>query len=131
MATHSSILAWKIPDRGAWRATVQGATEDSNMTEHVLGLGNKNCPTFKKKVETEAILSHYTLCSFFFSPPNTFFFFFQLCWVFTAVDRLSLVTASRGYSSLLCTGFSLQWLLTLWSIGLRCMCFNSCSTGAQ
>ena len=25
MATHSSILAWKIPmDRGAWRATVHG-----------------------------------------------------------------------------------------------------------
>ena len=27
MATHSSILAWKIPrDRGAWRATVHGVT---------------------------------------------------------------------------------------------------------
>ena len=25
MATHSTILAWRIPmDRGAWRATVQG-----------------------------------------------------------------------------------------------------------
>ena len=24
MATHSSILAWRIPDRGAWQATVQG-----------------------------------------------------------------------------------------------------------
>ena len=24
MATHSSILAWKIPDRGAWRATIHG-----------------------------------------------------------------------------------------------------------
>jgi len=28
MATHSSILAWKIPmDRGAWRATVRGITK--------------------------------------------------------------------------------------------------------
>ena len=28
MATHSSILAWRIPlDRGAWRATVQGVTK--------------------------------------------------------------------------------------------------------
>ena len=28
MATHSSILAWRIPmDRGAWRATVHGVTE--------------------------------------------------------------------------------------------------------
>ena len=33
MATHSSILAWRIPmDRGAWRATVHGVTE-SDMTE--------------------------------------------------------------------------------------------------
>ena len=28
MATHSSILAWRIPmDRGAWWATVHGVTE--------------------------------------------------------------------------------------------------------
>ena len=28
MATHFSILAWRIPtDRGAWRATVHGVTE--------------------------------------------------------------------------------------------------------
>ena len=28
MATHSSILAWRIPrDRGAWRATVRGVTK--------------------------------------------------------------------------------------------------------
>ena len=33
MATHSSILAWKIPrDRGAWRATIHVVAE-SNMTE--------------------------------------------------------------------------------------------------
>ena len=28
MATHSSILAWRIPmDRGAWQATVHGVAE--------------------------------------------------------------------------------------------------------
>ena len=32
MATHSSILAWRIPWRGALRATDHGVTE-SNMTE--------------------------------------------------------------------------------------------------
>ena len=33
MATHSSVLAWRIPiDRGAWQATVHGVTE-SDMTE--------------------------------------------------------------------------------------------------
>ena len=37
MATHSSILAWRIlMDRGAWRATVYGATKSNWGTEHVL-----------------------------------------------------------------------------------------------
>ena len=35
MATHSSILAWRIPmDRGAWQATVYGVTE-FDMTEQL------------------------------------------------------------------------------------------------
>ena len=34
-ATHSSILAWRIPmDRGAWRVTVHGVAE-SDMTEEI------------------------------------------------------------------------------------------------
>ena len=33
-ATHSSILAWRIPwTRGAWWASVQGGHKESNMTE--------------------------------------------------------------------------------------------------
>ena len=44
MATHSSILAWRIPiDRGAWWATVHGAaepdtTEQLSMVTHLLSL---------------------------------------------------------------------------------------------
>ena len=35
MATHSSILAWRIPmDRGAWQATVQWGCKGSDMTKH-------------------------------------------------------------------------------------------------
>ena len=35
MATHSSILAWRIPmDRGAWQATVPGVTR----VEHDLAI---------------------------------------------------------------------------------------------
>ena len=39
------------------------------------------------------------------------FIFLWLPWVFVAACRLSLVAASRGYSSLQCSGFSLWWLL--------------------
>ena len=48
-------------------------------------------------------------------------FYFWLRWVFVAVHGVSLVAASRGYSSLWCMGFSLWWLLLLWSMGPRCM----------
>ena len=48
-----------------------------------------------------------------------FFFFFWLCWVFVGARRLSLVAASGGSSSLRFEGFSLQWLLLLWSTGSR------------
>ena len=41
------------------------------------------------------------------------FIYFWLCWVFAAARGLSLVAASRGYSSLRCAGFSLRWLLLL------------------
>ena len=35
MATHSSILAWRIPmDRGAWWATVHGGPKESDATNH-------------------------------------------------------------------------------------------------
>ena len=51
--------------------------------------------------------------------------YFWLCWVFVAVHGLSLVAASRGYSSLRCAGFSLRWLLLLQSMGSRCTGFSS------
>ena len=34
MATHSSILAWRIPtDRGAWQATVHGVTKSQTLPQ--------------------------------------------------------------------------------------------------
>ena len=37
MATQSSILAWKISDRGAWRAIVHSAAKSqTRLTEHIL-----------------------------------------------------------------------------------------------
>ena len=51
------------------------------------------------------------------------YIYFWLRWVF--------VVASGGYSSLRCVGFSLQWLVLLWSTGSRCAGFSSCGTWAQ
>ena len=59
------------------------------------------------------------------------FIYFWLCWVFVAARGLSLVTASRGYSSLQCVGFSLQWLLLLRSTGSRHTGFSSCCAWAS
>ena len=33
MATQSSILAWRILDRGAWQAVPLGGCKESDMTE--------------------------------------------------------------------------------------------------
>ena len=53
---------------------------------------------------------------------------FWQCWAFVAVHRLSLVVASRGYSSLRSAGFSLQWLLWLQNTGSGHVGFSSCGT---
>ena len=58
------------------------------------------------------------------------FIYFWLRWVFIAAHRLSLVAVSRGYSSLRCAGFSLQWLLLLQSTGSRHAGFSSCDSRA-
>ena len=42
-----------------------------------------------------------------------------------------LSCSKRGYSSLRCMGFSLQWLLLLQSMGSRCAGFSSCGTQTQ
>ena len=39
MATHSSILAWKIPaDRGGWQATVHGAAKSQTQLSETLAV---------------------------------------------------------------------------------------------
>ena len=59
------------------------------------------------------------------------FIYLGLHWVFVAARELSLVVASGGYSSLSCAGFSLRWLLLLWSMSSTCTGFSSCGTRAQ
>ena len=61
---------------------------------------------------------------------NLFIYLVWLLWVFVAAHGLSLVAASRGYSQLRCTGFSLQGHLLLWSTGSRRTGFRSCGSRA-
>ena len=49
---------------------------------------------------------------------TNFLFFKNYLFIFGSVGSL-LLAASRGYSSLQCVGFSLQWLLLLQSTGSR------------
>ena len=59
MATHSSILAWRIPmDRGAWRATVHGVTKSQTQlrlsTAHgqlIYNKGGKNTQWRKESLQ--------------------------------------------------------------------------------
>ena len=68
------------------------------------------------------------------------FIYFWLNWFFIPEHGLSLVAVSRGYSSMTCTNFSLQWLLlaeashcrgfSLQSMGSGYTAFSSCSLWA-
>ena len=91
------------------------------------------CASFQTSYSGLSSIS--TILSFFllFFWPGYFIFlvYFWLRWVFVAACRFSLVAASRGYSSLRCTSFSLRWLLLLQSSGSRCAGFSSCGTWAS
>ena len=56
--------------------------------------------------------------------PNIIELFFG-CAGSVAFEQAFSVSASKGYSSLQCVGFSLWWLL-LWSTDSRHMGFSSC-----
>ena len=81
--------------------------------------------------ETSEGESQYSFICFYQKVLIYLFIYFWLHWVFVAARGLSLVAASRGYSSLWCSGFSLQWLLLLQSTGSRCTGFSSCGTWTQ
>ena len=70
------------------------------------------------------------LCTFFFYI-NLFILFYLAVLGLHCCARAFSSAASGGYSSLWCAGFSLRWLLLLWSTGSRCAGFSSCGTHAQ
>ena len=61
----------------------------------------------------------YFLLVFFLIYLFYLFIIFVCVRVFVVACGPSLVAASRGYSLLRCAGFSLWWLLWLWSMGSR------------
>ena len=62
---------------------------------------------------------------------NTFSLSFWLLWVFITAHGLSLVAASGTPLQLWCTGFSLRWLLFLWSTGFTAHGLSNCGAWAQ
>ena len=94
----------------------------------------KYSPTFKLSYMIHSLPPPPLILLGFFSFSKKFiysFIYFWLRWVFVAARGLSLVAASRGYSSLRCAGFSLRWLLLLQSTGSRPAGFSSCGTWAS
>ena len=62
MATHSSILAWRVPvDRGAWRATVHGTAKSWTrlsqycVNSYIQKLTLKKCIVFTDRTLLEII----------------------------------------------------------------------------
>ena len=98
--------------------------------------GHGTCPLASKVTTAPADLKRCSLeqqarlYNFFLNLFNLFIYFW-LRWFFVAARGLSLVAVSGGYSSLRCEGFSLRWLLLLWSMGSRRTGFSSCGTWAQ
>ena len=68
--------------------------------------------------------------SFFLFLKNKFIYLFLAALGLCCCTWAFLVVASGGYSLLRWSGFSLQWLLLLWSMGSRRMGFSSCGSRA-
>ena len=131
------LLSWKHPPHTPSQVTNVWIFPCCRLVLTVLEFiqwNHTGCTLLCKTWDLSASISRFFfLLSFFFFLKNLFilFIYFWLCWVFIAVRGLSLVAASRSYSSLRCAGFSLRWLLLLWSMGSRRVGFSSCGAWAQ
>ena len=129
MATHSSILAWRIP----WTEEPGGLQSTGwQRIEHdwAISLSLSFMTNDVEHLFTGwwAILLWGNVCSVSIQFLSVLFVCFWLCWVFVASRAFSLVAAIWGYSLVWCAGFSLQWLLLLQSMGSRACGLRSCSS---
>ena len=74
------------------------------------------------------VINHYFFTHFFFSFKKFISFG---CAGSLLPHQLSLVAVAGSYSFFGCVGFSMQWLLLLWSIGSRVVDFSHCGPWAQ
>ena len=92
------------------------------------------CHRWRNRVWSLVLSPGFTLelpwMLFFHTPPPRLIYF-CLPWVFVAVHGLSLVVASKGYSSFWCMGFPMWWPLLLRSTGSGCASLSSCNSWAQ
>ena len=70
------------------------------------------------------------VCTSFFNKFILFYLFLAALGL-RCCSRVFSSCGQRGYSLLLCAGFSLRWLLLLQSMGSRHAGFSSCGTQAQ
>ena len=102
----------------------------STLPPQAFGLAppSDNLPRYPHTFLT--LLRFLLKCPFYFL--NFLFILFVSGCVGSSLLRAgcSLAAESVGYSSLRCAGFSLRWLLLLWSTGSRCVGFSSCGARA-
>ena len=99
MATHSSVLAWRIPGTGEPGGLM-------SMGSHRVGHDWSNLAAVAAAVFHCKDIHECNL------------FTLGLPWVIVAVHRLSLVAVSRVYSALWCTGFSCSNASCCWAQSL-------------
>ncbi|CAN0001917.1 unnamed protein product [Rangifer tarandus platyrhynchus] len=102
--------------------------------EHILALqGDKwgGKLSKKSKTSTENTLKNEGMYPHAYVHVCMHFKLFWLYWVSVAACGLSLAVMYRGCPLILYVGFSLRWLLLLWSTGSRHSGFSRCNTQAQ
>ena len=129
MATHSSILAWRIPwteePRMLQSMGMQKVRHDwANQMFFIAPCILKAAPKLAF-FNPKALIGQKSRKQAYYS---FLFLFFWLHWLLIPAHRLSQVTMNRICSLLRWAGFSLWWLLLLPSTGSRHTGFSVCST---
>ena len=147
--SYNSDTVWRV----IWRGSVEGYTIEGYPIKvtHIRGihhefkefgktswsnewqswLGKISSWYFLNTNYSSLQVNHQLFKGRFFFVVVVNYFYFWLHWVFGAMHGLSVVALSGGYSSLWCSGLSLQSLLLLQSTGSKSVGFSSCHVQLQ